>query len=225
MAKNIVSEFDDFSKNYTQDMVGCVPHYLELISSFAKHLPDHFNPKRILDLGCGNGNVTAQLVSRFPNAVYTLLDASSEMIELCSQRFKDYHVNYEQKFFHEFSFEENSYDLVVAGFSIHHCNEKEKQELFQKIHHSLEEGGFFLCSDLMMSKSNPNHPSLLKEWEAFVKTTFSDGQKWTWLMDHYEDFDKPTDYTKQIAWLQDVGFTSIQLPFQEECWVHFQARK
>ncbi len=45
IGKNIALEFNDFSKNYTNDMVGCVPNYLQLISSFVKYLPDNFNPK------------------------------------------------------------------------------------------------------------------------------------------------------------------------------------
>ena len=45
IGKNIAIEFNDFSKNYTNDMIGYVPHYLQLISSFAKYLPDNFNPQ------------------------------------------------------------------------------------------------------------------------------------------------------------------------------------
>ncbi len=223
--KNIALEFNDFSKNYTHDMIGCVPHYLPLISSFVNYLPDNVNPRSILDLGCGNGNVTAQLIPYFPKATFTLVDAAAEMIDLCRHQFSDYNMMYVNNYFKDFIFKEESYDLIVAGFSLHHCDEHEKRSIFKNIYSSLRAGGIFACSDLMISKTNPDHPMLLEQWETFVKTSFPDGEKWIWLMEHYEAFDKPTDYLTQIEWMKNTGFTTIQIPFRTDYWVHFQAIK
>ena len=103
LQKNIALEFNEFSKNYTQDMIGCVPHYLELMESFIKFLPTHFQPKTILDLGSGNGNVSAQLLPYFPDAQYTLVDASAEMIRICQERFSNYQISFANCYFDEFS--------------------------------------------------------------------------------------------------------------------------
>jgi len=225
IGENIALEFNDFSKNYTNDMIGCVPHYLQLISSFVKHFPDNFNPLSILDLGSGNGNVTAQLIPYFPNARFTLVDASAEMIDLCRDRFKAYDFIYVNKYFKDFLFKEESYDLIVAGFSLHHCDENEKQSIFKNINTSLKKDGIFSYSDLMISKTNPDHPMLLEQWKKFVNSNFSDEKKWIWLMEHYEAFDKPTDYLVQIEWLKNAGFINIQIPFREEYWTYLQAVK
>jgi len=221
----IALEFNDFSKNYTHDMIGCVPHYLALISSFSNQFPENFNPTAILDLGSGNGNVTAQLIPYFPNATFTLVDASAEMIALCRQQFKDYNIIYVNSYFKDFVFEEENYDLVVAGFSLHHCDDNEKKTLFRNIYTSLKKGGLFSYTDLMISKTNPEHEMLLTKWKEFVNKNFPDGKKWTWLMEHYEAFDKPTDYTLQIEWMKNAGFFDIQIPFQNEYWTHLQAVK
>jgi tRNA (cmo5U34)-methyltransferase len=225
IGETIAIEFNDFSKNYTNDMIGCVPHYLSLISSFTKYFPDNFNPKSILDLGSGNGNVTAQLIPSFPNATFTLVDASAEMINLCRSQFKDYDFIYDNKYFKDFLFKEKSYDLIAAGFSLHHCDENEKQSIFKNINTSLKKGGIFSYSDLMISKTNPDHPMLLEQWKEFVNTNFSDEKKWIWLMEHYEFFDKPTDYLVQIEWMRNAGFTNIQILFREDYWIHLQAVK
>lgn len=224
-ANTIALEFNDFSKNYTNDMIGCVPHYLSLISSLSKQFPDNFNPTSILDLGSGNGNVTAQLIPYFPDATFTLVDASAEMIALCRSKFKDYDVIYVNSYFKDFIFEEENYDLVIAGFSLHHCDENEKQTLFKKVNTSLKKGGIFSYTDLMISKNNPDHEMVLKKWKEFVNNNFSDGKKWTWLMEHYEAFDKPTDYMVQIEWMINAGFFDIKIPFQNEYWTHLQAVK
>ena len=225
IGETIAIEFNDFSKNYTNDMIGCVPHYLSLISSFTKYFPDNFNPKSILDLGSGNGNVTAQLIPSFPNATFTLVDASAEMINLCRSQFKDYDFIYDNKYFKDFLFKEKSYDLIAAGFSLHHCDENEKQSIFKNINTSLKKGGIFSYSDLMISKTNPDHPMLLEQWKEFVNTNFSDEKKWIWLMEHYEFFDKPTDYLVQIEWMRNSGFTNIQILFREDYWIHLQTVK
>jgi ubiquinone/menaquinone biosynthesis C-methylase UbiE len=225
IGKNIALEFNDFSKNYTNDMIGCVPHYLQLVSSFVKHLPNNFNPKSILDLGCGNGNITAQLVSYFPNAIFTLVDASSEMIDLCRNQFNDYDFIYSNKYFKDFLFNAESYDLIVAGFSLHHIDNKEKQSIFKDINSSFTKGGIFSYSDLMITKNNPDHPILLEQWQKFVNNNFPDGKKWTWIMEHYEEYDKPADYLIQIEWLKNARFSNIQIPFKKEYWVYLQAVK
>ena len=222
---NISDEFDAFSINYTDDMIGCVPHYINLLSCFTEELPKKFNPTHILDLGCGNGNVTHRLSHSFPEASFTLLDASQEMLSLCEKRYKNLNAIYIESYFQEFEFKQDAYDMVVAGFSLHHCDSKEKKELFQKIYKSLTKGGVFSSADLMISKSHPEHSKLVQEWKLFVNTNFPDGEKWKWIMDHYDEFDRPDHIDDQTMWLQDVGFNDINSISYEKYWTYFRAIK
>ena len=66
--ETLAAEFDRFSDNYTEDMIRCVPHYQRLLCSISDSLPEDLRASRILDLGCGNGNVTALLLEKFPEA-------------------------------------------------------------------------------------------------------------------------------------------------------------
>ncbi len=206
-------------------MIGCVPHYLDLVKSCVGHFPKNFHPKTVLDLGCGNGNLTTLLIKNFPKATFTMVDASAEMIELCRKQYENYHVKYVNSYFKDFPFEKDSYDLVVAGFSLHHCDADEKQSLFNKIYNALKIGGIFSSCDLMINKSHPDHPALVKQWKEFVNNNFSNEAKWNWLMEHYKAFDKPDNYFDQIKWLKNAGFTKIIHPFKKGYWVHLQAVK
>lgn len=223
--KNIALEFNEFSKNYTDDMIRCVPDYMELVTSFGKYLPKDFKPDSILDLGCGNGNITAQFIPHFPEATYTLVDASTDMIDICQKQFKDFSVEFSNTYFKDFPFKEEEYDLIVAGFSLHHCDDMERQYVFKSIYNSLKPGGIFCYSDLMISKTNPDHPELLQEWGGFVNSNFPDGEKWDWVMEHYETYDNPTDYEIQLEWLKKAGFTDIKIPFKDGYWIYLQAMK
>jgi trans-aconitate 2-methyltransferase len=43
-------------------------------------------PRRVVDLGCGAGNLTAQLARRWPDAVIEALDSSPEMVSAACER-------------------------------------------------------------------------------------------------------------------------------------------
>ena len=222
---NIASEFDEFSKNYTSDMQKCVPHYDFLLSCFNTGFLGRFNPQDILDLGCGNGNVTERLLSLYPNATYTLLDASKEMLSICKDRFKKSKINLIEAYFNQYEFPINHFDIVAAGFSLHHCTSEEKQSLFQNIYTSLKDGGVFTISDLMINKKEAAHDELIDQWGRLVNSNFPDGEKWKWIMDHYDEFDHPDRLEDQIQWLRDSGFTNFNITIKDKYWVHFKAVK
>jgi trans-aconitate 2-methyltransferase len=49
-------------------------------------------PRRVVDLGCGPGNLTATLTQRWPGAVVEAWDSSTEMVEAARDRGVDAHV-------------------------------------------------------------------------------------------------------------------------------------
>ena len=49
-------------------------------------------PRRVVDLGCGPGNLTVSLAERWPGAVVEALDSSPEMVESARERGVDAHV-------------------------------------------------------------------------------------------------------------------------------------
>jgi len=222
---NLASEFSAFSVNYTEDMIRCVPFYQSLLNCFVKHLDQDFVPNRILDLGCGNGNVTAKLIEEFPDAEYTLLDASDQMLKICENRFQGTNIMTIESYFQDYTFPSDYFDMVVAGFSIHHCEDNEKMDLMCKVHESLTRRGVFMCSDLMIDRDANAHKGLIKKWKEFVYSSFPDGEKWQWLMDHYNKFDHPSGISEQRAWLDRIGFTEVKFDTFENFWSFFIALK
>jgi len=224
LQSNIVEEFNEFSKNYTADMVKVVPYYLKLLEQFSHNLPKGFNPKHIMDLGCGNGNITHKLLELYPDINYTLLDASENMLELCKAQFGSQNKTYVQSYFRDYKFPILEFDMVVAGFSIHHCNAKDKQILLKDIYKSLTPNGIFICSDLMVDKSTKEHESLLEFWKDFVLKS-SDQDTWEWLMEHYYTYDHPNSLNQQLKWLKQAGFTDFKISVYNTYWVHLKAFK
>lgn len=218
------SEFDAFSVNYTADMVDVVPHYKRLMSCFNECLPHDLNPKHILDVGAGNGNSTAAIINRFPNAHFSFLDASEEMLAICKQRFHNVNTRFVQSYFSDAKFEQNQHDLILAGFSLHHCKAEEKKFLFKQFKEALRTGGVLAMSDLFISKSDEAHPQHLTEWEDFINSNDPSGEKWLWLKEHYDKFDSPHNFESQKEWLLEAGFTSVELGWSEGYWMHVLAK-
>lgn len=92
--------------------------------SAAMNLLDCINisrSRRILDIGCGDGKITIELLKKAPKATVYGIDKSKEMIDYCKE-------HYSQMFstnvsFNHISAEEVSYkekfDLIFSSFSLH----------------------------------------------------------------------------------------------------------
>jgi len=223
---NLAKEFDGLSNNYTSDIQRWVPYYREMIEAIGNNLPSGFKPNRILDLGCGNGNVTALLHHRFPDANFTLLDASEEMIKACRERFSDHRFTFSQGYFQDTLFRENTFDLVGAGLSLHHLTGEEKRQLFQKVFRCLSPEACFSFSDLLIEKEDePFHSTHLKRWESMAKEKGTTQEEWNWMMEHYDTFDHPNGLEEQLKWLHLAGFSTVSTTFRKIGWTNVLARK
>ena len=54
------------------------------------------SPKTIVDLGCGPGNSTENLLKRFPNADILGVDSSEDMLEAAREKYKDTSLRFEK---------------------------------------------------------------------------------------------------------------------------------
>jgi trans-aconitate 2-methyltransferase len=61
--------------------------FFDLVSRVAAE-----SPRRVVDLGCGPGNLTATLAQRWPDAAVEAFDSSPEMVEAARARGVDAHV-------------------------------------------------------------------------------------------------------------------------------------
>jgi len=222
---SISEEFDAFSKNYRNDMIAVVPHYEDLLNAYMQAIPADKKINHVLDIGCGNGTITELLQTKYPDAAYTLIDASIEMLNICRIRLAELSVDYVQTYFNEYVFPEDRYDIAVAGFSLHHCQAQEKRLLYQKVFRSLAADGIFVMSDLFIGKGDEDHPALIAEWKTHVLNHDRTGRKWAWLSEHYAAFDYPDNLKNVILWLEQAGFAQIEIVWQQGHWINLKAIK
>lgn len=99
---------------------------------------------RILELGCGPGNVTSYLLNKRPDLQYSAFDLSPEMIQLAKQnvptaRFYVHDIRHLSSIFHV-------YDGIIAAFSVPYLSYDETTQLIYEIHRLSRRGTLIYLS-------------------------------------------------------------------------------
>ncbi len=128
--------------------------------------------EHVLDIGCGEGRITAEIAKKVPNGFVVGIDLSHEMIEYASNNFSNIkNLTFQQLNAEDLTFEEE-FDYVVSFSSFHWI--KQQQKVLASIAKSLKPSGKFL---LTMSGNDEKHPMLLaifgvassKKWQQHIR--------------------------------------------------------
>lgn len=102
------------------------------------------NDFKILDIGCGTGELSEYLVSKGAFSVLSI-DISERMINLAKRRFQ--HISgmkFECCAFEDFDLQSNYFDLVVSSVAFHYI--EDFSLICKKVCQSLQNGGYLIFS-------------------------------------------------------------------------------
>lgn len=133
---------DAYNKNFsgfTDKFMNYDPYTIHVID-FAGFLEDGF---KVLDIGCGPGNVAKQLCA-LKRLEITGIDLSSEMLKIAKANVPDgnFHLQDSRKA----SFSTDYFDAVVLSFSIVHLYDDEANEVLTNAVKWLRSGGYLYLS-------------------------------------------------------------------------------
>jgi ubiquinone/menaquinone biosynthesis C-methylase UbiE len=198
-----------------------VPGYEQLTTALVAELPKRAS--RILELGCGTGNLSLHLATRFPDATCTFVDASEEMIALTQRRLHAEapglvaNSRFLVARFEELALENRQFDLVVSAIALHHV--RDKQPIYDRVHAWLHPDGRFCFADqLRMSDDRAQQ----RHWEEFLAFWRQPGhctdQEIVELQAHSESHDHYETLPDQLSFLAAAGFRSIDAPWRQGFW-------
>jgi len=98
--------------------------------------------KKILDLGCGSGQMSAWISKCDPHAKVIGVDASSKMLELAKENYS--YLQFEQTFSHKLYFADKYFDIVTSSLMIHYL--KDLGPTFKAVSRVLKNHGHFVFS-------------------------------------------------------------------------------
>ena len=156
-------------------------------------LPDA--PDSVLDLECGDGRLTSLILEHRPSVQLAVaVDSSSVMLERARTALgNEQRVDVRQWNLEEPLMDLGSFDVVVAGFSIHHVEDDRKRLLFGEIAGLLTDGGVFANLEVVRSAT----PELHRQFLTLIGRTDDDPE------------DRLAPVEDQLQWMRDAGLTQV----------------
>ena len=213
--------FGNMVETYDSLIRRAVPRYEEMSERLIDYLPN--TPKTILELGCGTGNLSLKLSDKFPDSTLTLVDASTEMIEITKARLTEtfpehaQRANYILAKFEDLNLEANNFDLVTSCISLHHV--KDKQAVYKKVYNALRPNGTFRFADQMHGSNDWNHKKNWQRWLEFCRERDNcNEEEIQSLLDHAEQHDFYTPLAEHFRMLAAVRFKDLDCVWRNWIW-------
>jgi tRNA (cmo5U34)-methyltransferase len=171
-----------------------LPHRMEAFVALMELVPPA--PRRVLDLGTGDGYTLGLARAAHPDVEGVGLDFSAEMLGRARERFAgETGVEIiEHDLDHPLP-PLGRFDLVVSSFAIHHCVDERKRALYGEVFDVLEPGGRFLNLEHVDSPT----PALHEEFLAAIGKTLAED----------DPSNKLLDVETQLRWLREIGFVDV----------------
>lgn len=230
--EEIRNRFDQDVERFSQLQTGQqatmdAPLVMELITQAALAATPHV--ERCLDIGCGAGNQTMMLLQQANrDLTCDLCDLSKPMVEKAVERVSAATLEPVTGFvgdFRDLEFEEEAYDVLLAGAVLHHLREEEDWEtVFEKIHRLLRPGGSVWISDLVFHAV----PAVQERmWQRYAEYLIDLGGKdyQEKVFAYIDEEDSPRSVTFQLELLRKVGFAEVELLHKNSCFAAFGAVK
>ena len=180
-------------------------------------------PVKVLDLGCGDGALTLELLKEDNQINATLVDGSLEMLENAGNNLKNYGgMDFVHKTFQDLLEDQlnekdralDSFNLVVSSLAIHHIHFEEKKSLFQYIYDHLEFGGFFLNIETIKAPTDELeswYRVLWSEWISENQEKLNANKSFQYLPEQYKDNpdNNPDKLEDQLDALKSAGFSQV----------------
>lgn len=109
--ENVVSYYDEHVQHKLNDYIKVNPRIEFGWATITRHAPA--NPQRILEVGCGMGNVSSRMRKHWPNAQITGIDISTLSIQVAQKLFADDKLQFKETILTPDTFKNEQFDLII----------------------------------------------------------------------------------------------------------------
>ena len=190
--KKFIPCFDDYYENTTKLIASCIDA-----------------PKRVLDLGAGTGLLTYYWFKECKTAQYVLVDIAEEMLEVSKKRFAGLANVSHQVMDYTKQLPDGKFDAIISALSIHHLDDRQKNELFCRIYESLPAGGIFVNYDQFCAGTTMMNRWFDSYWEKQLYTsglTDRDIELWK----ERRKLDRECSVEKEVEMLHQCTFADVK---------------
>lgn len=203
-----------------------LPRYDEMLGAIARCLPTTTN--RILELGCGTGELSLKVLARCPDAQVVAVDYSPRMLQFAKRKieasgYADRWTGIEADFG---DWANNpalvgigtGFDACVSSLAIHHLTDEMKLKLFQRIRSSLAPNSWFWNADPILPESPAMaevYKAAREEWAAQQGTTLAEiRSRLAKTTTHgHSNQDQLATLPRHLQMLTTAGFDLVAVPW------------
>jgi SAM-dependent methyltransferase len=147
-------------------------------------LPKDGKVKRVLEYGCGSGQLTVATKERFPDAEVWGIDIGGPMVRYAHMRAVDLgvDVNFAQRLAEDTKFPDNHFDIVYSHLFYHEMTKDASEAAIAEAHRILRPGGVLFPIDLWSRDERPGR-------QAYQKYNYWFNHRWNdevWFMEYAE---------------------------------------
>jgi tRNA (cmo5U34)-methyltransferase len=204
-----------------------LPRYDEMLEVITRCIPS--TSRRILELGCGTGELSLKVLKRFPEAKIIALDYSPRMIHFAQEKIAQANcdrnwqgveadfgewANYPEKF--DIG---DGFDACISSLAIHHLTDVMKMSLFASIYKNLNHGGCFWNADPILAETPALaevYQTAREEWASQQGIAIADvrtkiGTSSTY---GYSSQDQLATLETHLLFLAQAGFATVAVPWK-----------
>ncbi|HYF63170.1 MAG TPA: class I SAM-dependent methyltransferase [Herpetosiphonaceae bacterium] len=219
-----------------------VPERETQIALIAQLIPPRERRFTVLDLGCGEGLLARAILARWPNASVLGYDLSPAMLEQARRTLAPFSGRFEAL---QFDLADDSWrdpgmalHAVVSSLAVHHLDDAGKARLFRDVYAMLAPEGVLVIADVVRPATPAAWSAAADAWDAAVRQraqlldgnadAFSYFERERWNMYRYfnsEDIDQPARLYDQLRWLEQAGFSDVDVFWMQAGHAVFGGRK
>lgn len=207
---NIEEQFNLIAKEYDTNRKKFIPCFDDYYENTTKLIASNIDvPKRVLDLGAGTGLLTYYWFKEFDTAEYVLVDIADGMLDISAKRFDGLeNVSYQIMDYTK-QFPSGTFDTIISALSIHHLDDIQKSELFDRIYKSLPIGGVFVNYDQFCAGTPMMNSWFNSYWEnQLYNSGLSDRDIELWK--ERRKLDRECTVEKEVEMLHKCNFADVK---------------
>ena len=218
MRRDVVWQDPEVVASFVHERRGAVPYGADQLAMMVRVVAAGGQPvRRVLDVGCGSGVVTAAILARFPDARAVLVDFSAPMLDEAraalgsgepALRFVT--GDLAMPSWVDGGRGTAPFDVVASSYAIHHLSDARKRALYAELYALLAPGGIFV---------NVEHVASAGAWgEALSDDVMVDAlcahqaARFATRPDKAANVLAPLDV--QCGWLREIGFVDVDCFFK-----------
>ena len=141
------------------------------IANWLKTEQPQFQPKRILDIGCGLGHNVLPIAQAYPDAEIIAIDVAAPMLRYGHARAQDLGVNnvtFIQRDGANTGFADESFDWIQTTIFLHETSDKALQQIVAEIYRMLKPGGLTLhIEQPQYTEDMELYEQFIRDWDAY----------------------------------------------------------